>query len=72
MPFKDSDLQLADHYTLSKKRLEQLNSRLDKNEGLKRNYDDVIREQLNCGGIEKIEDAGSIGKVTYLPHREVI
>ena len=72
LPFKESHLQLADHYTLSKKCLEQLKSRLDKNEELKRNYDDVIQEQLNCGVIEKVEDAGSIGNVTYLPHREII
>ena len=65
--FKESHLQLADNYTLSEKHLEQLKSRLDKNEELKWNYNDVIRQQLNCG---EVEDASSIGKVTYSSHRD--
>ena len=38
---------------------------LDKNEELKRNYDEVIQQQLNCAVIEKVSNAGSIGNVIY-------
>ena len=72
MPFKEGHPLLADHFTLSKKRLEKLKERLDKNEELRRQYDEIIKDQLKCGVIEKLVEAGAVGNVTYLPHREVI
>ena len=56
---------------MSKKRLERLKGRLDENEELKRQYNDVFEDQMKCGVIEVV-DSGHIGNVTYLPHREVI
>ena len=38
-------------------------------------YDEIFKEQLTEGIIEKVNetmDGGNIGNITYLPHREVI
>ena len=73
-PFKESHPILPDNYQLSKTRLESLLRRLKlKLEVLKR-YDEVIQEQLGKSIIEpvKIEERRAVGKVHYLPHREVI
>ena len=64
MPFKEGHPLLADNFTLSKKRLEKLKERLDKNEELKRQYDEIIKDQLKCGVIEKVVDAGAVGNMT--------
>ena len=49
-----------------------MKQRLDKNEELKQGYKEIIKEQLSSGIIEEVKDGGEIGKVTCLPHKEVI
>ena len=74
LPFKESHPILPDNYQLSKTRLESLLRRLkSKPEDLK-HYDEVIQEQLGKSIIEpvNIEEQQAVGKVHYLPHREVI
>ena len=71
LPFKKSHPIIPDNLSLCQARLRKLRERLDKNEDLKKKYDNVMEEQLKCGVIE-VTDPGAVGCVTYLPHREVI
>ena len=72
LPFKENHPEIPDNYNLCKGRLKTLKRRLGKNSSLKIAYDAIITEQLQSGIIEECKDAGKIGAVTYLPHREVI
>ena len=72
LPVKENHPPLPDNYLLSKKRLEHLKSKLEKDESLLKRYDDVIQEQLKMGIIEEINTPGVPNNVTYLPHRAVI
>ena len=54
LPVKESHPVLP-NYTLCKKRLENLKRRLDDDEELKRKYEKVFKEQLDCGIIERTE-----------------
>ena len=72
LPFKENHPEIPDNYNLCKGRLKTLKRRLDKNSSLKIAYNAKITEQLQSGIIEECKDAGKIGAVTYLPHREVI
>ena len=68
LPFKENHPILPDNYTICKSRQEKMRNKLNEDEELKRNYDNVFKEQLEAGIIEKDE----IGTITYLPHREVV
>lgn len=35
-------------------------------------YDQIFHDQINAGMIEEVNTEGLVGKVTYLPHKEVI
>ena len=63
---------MPDNYGLCKKRLFSLKSRLDKDVGLNKRCDSVFQEQLECGVIENVNYPGTLGGVSYLPHRAVI
>ena len=71
LPVKENHPPLPDNYLLSKKRLEHLKSKLEKDESLLKRYD-VIQEQLKMSIIEEINTPGVPNNVTYLPHRAVI
>ena len=58
LPFCKNHPALADNYTLSRKRLEQLKQRLDKHPTLKKDYNDIFQEQMKAGVIEKVTDNG--------------
>ena len=51
LPFKSGHPKLPDNYTLCKRRLEVLKDRLDKDTELKVQYDQIIKDQLECGVI---------------------
>ena len=74
LPFKDEHPPLPDHYESSKRRLAVLVHRLQQKLDVLKSYDDVIKDQLKSGIIEKVDKEESVapGKVLYLPHREVI
>ena len=74
LPFKESHPILPDNYQLSKTRLESLLRRLKSKPEVFKHYDEVIQEQLGKSIIEpvNIEEQQLVGKVHYLPHREVI
>ena len=74
LPFKDEHPPLPDNYESSKRRLSALVHRLQQKPDVLKSYDDVIKDQLESGIIEKVnnEEFVASGKVHYLPHREVI
>ena len=72
VPFRDDHPVIAENYSLSAKRLKRLKNRLNKDKSLLQKYDDVIKEQLELGIIEKVDTPIVAGEGTYIPHREVI
>ena len=72
LPIKEGHPFIPDNFTLSKVRLRKLKERLDKDEQLKKQYDEIMQDQLKKGIIEKVENPGISGQVTYLPHRAVV
>ena len=74
LPFKAFHKPLPENYTLSKHRLSNLKTKLDKNKELKQEYNQVFDNYLKDGIIEKVadDDYGVVGKIHYLPHRAVV
>ena len=72
LPFKEEDPFIEDNYHMSLKRLTKLKQKLSNRPKLLYEYNDVIKKQLEMGIIEKVTTTGDVGRVTYLPHREVI
>ena len=74
LPFKPFHKPLPDNYTLSKHRLSILKTKLDKNEELKQEYNQVFDNYLKDSIIEKVadDDYGVVEKTHYLPHRAVV
>ena len=74
LPFKPFPKPLPDNYTLSKHRLSILKTKLDKNEELKQEHNQVFDNYLKDGIIEKVadNDYGVVEKTHYLPHRAVV
>ena len=65
---------LPDNYTLSKHRLSILKTKLDKNEELRQEYNQVFDNYLKEGIIEKVadDDYGLVEKTYYLAHRAAV
>ena len=73
LPWKESHPILQDNYDLCHKRLNGLLQRLRQDPEQLKQYDSVIREQLDKGVIELVTNpANSNGKVHYLPHHGVV
>ena len=74
LPFKLFHKLLPDNYTLSKHRLSVLKIKLDKNEELKQEYNQVFDNYLKDSIIKKVanDDYGVAEKTHYLPHRAVV
>ncbi len=74
LPWKEEHDVLPDNYKLSQTRLESQLRRLKQKPQVLEEYDRVIKEQLESGVIEKVEELTPkpLGKVHYLPHREVV
>ena len=68
LPFKQDHPTIPHNYYLSLKRLNSLRIRLDINKELLQNYDNVIKEQLQLGIIEKVDTPVSTGEGIYIPH----
>ena len=62
LPFKEDHPVIPENYSLSAKRLTGLKNRLDKGKSLLKKYDDVIKEQLELGIIEKVDTTIVAGK----------
>ena len=74
LPFKPFNKPLPDICTLSRHRLSILKIKLDKNEELKQEYNQVFDNYLKDGIILKVSDVdyGVVEKTHYLPHRAVV
>ena len=74
LPWRDVTLVLPDNYQLSLRRLNSLLRRLKQQPKLLGEYDKAIREQVEKGIVEVLEDptAADGERVHYLPHHAVI
>ena len=74
LPWKSSHPLLPDNLGLSQKRLEGLLRRLKQKPDIMREYDTIIKGQLQQGIVEEVcqPDEGIPGRVHYLPHHAVV
>ena len=75
-PWKTSKYELPTNYSLAELRLKSQIKNL-KNENLKKEYDDIIKQQLNDGIIEKADISKEYKQrdeviIHYLPHHAVV
>ncbi|XP_045205909.2 uncharacterized protein LOC123558098 [Mercenaria mercenaria] len=71
-PWRDGDPNVPNNRQLALGRLKSLVSRLESKPDVLKKYDNVIREQLEKGIIEKVETFQQDGILHYLPHHAVI
>ena len=57
---------------LSRKRLQNVERRLSKNENLREEYSNIIEEQLRVGIVEEAPERPTGERVFYMPHKPVI
>ncbi|XP_065667931.1 uncharacterized protein LOC136088182 [Hydra vulgaris] len=69
LPFKIDPPAIGDNYNLCKSRFLALEKKLARDRDLFASYNNIIKDQLSKGIIEKVSN---IGDVHYLPHRPVI
>ncbi|KAL9954863.1 hypothetical protein ACROYT_G042448 [Oculina patagonica] len=73
MPWKESLVPASNEYELCVTRLRQLHSRLKKNKELLKDYDNVIKDQINSGIIEAVPELDDDqAPMHFLPHHGVI
>ena len=74
LPFKDNHPMLPDDYTVALRRLTTMIKKLKNQPEILKQYDDVIREQLQSGVVEVVprDQIPQPGDVHYLPHRTEI
>ncbi|XP_031552832.1 uncharacterized protein LOC116290006 [Actinia tenebrosa] len=66
---------IPDNHSTSVKRLHSLITRLRKEPETLKQYDEVIKDQIEKGVVERVTDTNDgekVGHVHYLPHREVM
>ncbi|CAB4011187.1 Hypothetical predicted protein [Paramuricea clavata] len=56
----------------SRTRLQNVDRKLDKTPELKREYNNIISEQLSQGGVEVAPDTSTGDRVYYMPHKPVV
>ena len=74
LPWKDTHPPLPNNYELSQRRLSSLLNRLRKEPEVLREYDSVIRDQIQRGIVEVVdkETSPESNRVHYIPHHAVI
>ena len=74
LPFKDNNPMLPDNYAVVLRRLTTTIKKLKNQPEILKQYDDVIREQLQSGVVEMVprDQIPQPGDVHYLPHRTVV
>ena len=72
LPFKENHPAIHDHFILCKKRLCNTFTRLKRNPELLKQYDNIFKQQLKTGIIEKVNEEGVVGETHYIPHHPVI
>ena len=71
LPWKASHPPLQSNEVGSLKRLNSLTKRLEKNPELLEKYDNIIKEQLEDGVVERVTESAQ-AKEFYLPHKPVV
>ena len=72
-PWKSDTVCLTDNYEVAIRRMKSLARRLQLDVRLLQIYDDVIKQQLNKGIIERVDDTALVHtKRYYLPHHPVL
>ena len=74
LPWKEIHPDLPENYQLCQRRLWNLVKRLQQEPSVLKEYDGIIKEQLNKGIIEVVtdNDSSKLAKVHYLPHHPII
>ena len=74
LPWKKHHKLLPDNFENSVARLSSQLKRLRREPEILKEYDAIIRDQLQCGIIEKVDHTKcpDVGKVHYLPHHGVV
>ena len=74
LPWKDNQVTLPDNYQLSLRRLESLLKRLRQDPKTLKEYDNIIKEQIARGIIERVDETSTTDAscVHYLPHHAII
>ena len=74
LPWRATHPPLPDSYELSKRRLSSLLSRLGKEPDVLKEYDSVIRDQIDRGIVEVVdrETRPESNRMHYIPHHAVI
>ena len=75
LPFKEIKEIIPENFFLAKHRLRYFKKRLDKNPDVLNTYNEIIKDYLNKGIIEKVSHLSKHkdpGTVYYLPHQAVI
>ena len=72
LPWKEGHRELPTNFATSQARLKSLLSRLRKDPEILKEYDSVIKNQLEAGIIERVYELDQAEKVHYLPHQAVI
>ena len=62
---------LSQRVMRSRKRLKNVERKLEKDPALKETYQEIVTDQLNQGIIEKAPEVARCEKVFYLPHKQV-
>ena len=73
-PWKSEKVCVSDNYDVALRRMQALVQRFQSDEYLLQSYDSIIRQQLNQGIIERVDDIMSAvcTKKFYLPHHLVL
>ena len=72
LPWKEGHRELPTNFATSQARLKSLLSRPRKETEILKEYDSVIKNQLEAGIIERVYELDQAKKVHYLPHQAVI
>ena len=72
LPWKESHDKLPDNYANSLGRMKSQLRRLKKEPELLKEYDSIIREQVEQGIVELVAALERVGRMHYLPHQAFI
>ena len=72
LPWKEGHDRLPDNYLNSLSRMKSQLKRLKRDPELLKEYDTIIREQVEAGIVEEVAELDKVDKVHYLPHQAVV
>lgn len=71
LPFKEDPSQLGDSFTVAKRRLLQLEKKLDSNPTLRNDYNSTIQSYIDKGYLTKVENPSREINCYHIPHRAI-